>query len=202
MDAKETADIVGTFGLDFAGWFLGVLEGRLEADALKYTKQKRFVFLVFCTLIGATLGSLIPGRPPISERAIVAVTVVALWVFTSIFIHLVCRILRGKGKLDETVLAMLQILAIAYVVSTFLAMIVVFVETTAPRLTTLVSATGLKTPGDIVLFLQFVVLLIYTPVVLKGVHRFQGMFIGLLAGLLAATIAVLLASPVAATGHC
>ncbi len=49
-------------------------------------------------LIGATIGSLIPGRPPIGDRSKTAITVVVVWTIIGVFIHFVCRLFRGKAR--------------------------------------------------------------------------------------------------------
>jgi|SRR5579863_1634765 len=201
-DTKEIAEIIESYGTDFLDWFLSVLFKPLTTGGELYPAKRRFVFLTFCTLIGATIGSLIPGRPPIGDRATVAVTVIALWTFTSVLIHVTCRILRGHGSLNNTILSMLQILAVAYVVSNFVVMLTTSAASLYSPIKAALASVNLSKPGDQILFLQFVILAVYTPFVLTSVHRFQGLLLGSIAGVLAAGIAVLLATPVALSGHC
>jgi hypothetical protein len=202
FDAKDISDFVETYGADFSDWLFGLLTHPFAVAEGAASKGKRLSFLVLATLIGATLGSLIPGRPPIGDRTTVAVTVVALWTFTSVMIHIVCRIFRGKGTLDATVLSMLQILAVAYVFSNLVTMVITSAEAVFPSMRDAMRSSGLDAPGTLILLLQFLMLLVYTPLVLKGVHRFAGLMVGSLVGLLAAGIVILLALPVAASGKC
>lgn len=193
---------VETYGSDFFDWFISLLMKPLSLGADAYSNKKQLLFLVFCALIGATIGSLIPGRPPISERAQTAVVLVAIWTFTSVLIYFACRILRGKGSLEHTVLASLRVLAVAYVVSNTITMLVTMAESTNPQIRGALSATGLTTPGNIILFIQFCMVAVYTPMVLNSVHKFGGLIVGTMLGLLAALIAVLVATPVVSAGGC
>lgn len=202
MGLKDLAQLLETYATDFFAWFFGLLAKPHSAGAEAYSNKKHLLFLVFCALIGATIGSFIPGRPPIGERSQTAVAVVVVWTFTSVMIHLICRLMRGHGSLERTVLSTLQILAVAYVVSNTIAMLVTMAESAIPRIGNSLSATGLKTPGDLILFLQFCMVAVYTPMVLKSVHRFGGFVVGTLVGLLAALIAVIIASPVVAAHGC
>jgi hypothetical protein len=201
LEAKDVAAFVDEYGTGFSDWAFGLLAHPFSINEGGPSKGKRLSFLVLATLIGATLGSLIPGRPPIADRSTVAVTVVALWTFTSVMIHFVCRLFRGKGTLDATVLTMLQLLAVAYVISNFVTMLITSAAAAFPNVHAIVQRTDLE-PGEVILLIQFFVLLIYTPLLLKGVHKFSGHAMGWLIGLLAAGIAVLLAMPVAASGKC
>jgi hypothetical protein len=199
---KDVLELAQTYATDYLAWFLSLLIRPLSTGSDLYSDKQRIVFLLISTFVGATLGSLIPGRPPISDRTTVAVTVVVLWVFTSVLIHVACRVLRGHGTLNNTVLSMLQILAVAYVVSNFLTMLTSFASAAYPPVKAALASTSLANPGNLILSIQFVMLIIYTPFVLSAVHKFQGLIIGALAGLFAACIAILLATPVAASGHC
>jgi hypothetical protein len=201
LEAKDLAAFVDEYGTGFSDWAFGVLAHPFSVNERAESKGKRLSFLVLATLIGATLGSLIPGRPPIADRSTVAVTVVALWTFTSVMIHFVCRLFRGKGTLDATVLTMLQLLAVAYVISNFVTMLITSAAGAFSNVHAIVLRAHLE-PGEIILSIQFLLLLIYTPLLLKGVHKFSGLAMGIVIGFLAAGIAVLLALPVAASGKC
>ncbi len=111
-------------------------------------------------------------------------------------------IVPWKGPLDRTVLATLQILAIGYVMSNSITMLVTMAEAAQPSVARALESTGLKGPGDLILFLQFCIVAIYTPMVLKSVHRFGGLLVGSLVGLVAALIAVMIASPVVVAHGC
>ena len=199
LDAKDIAAFVEKYGGDFLDWFFGILAHPLSVHEREDSRGRHLSFLVLATLTGATLGSLIPGRPPITDRSTVAITVVVLWTFTSVMIHFVCRLFRGKGTLEATVLSMLQILAVAYVISNFVTMLVSSTASAFPNIADFVESVDLE-PGQLILLIQFLILLVYTPLLLKGVHKFSSLAMGCLVGLLAAGVAVLLALPVAASG--
>lgn len=202
VSLKDQTELVETYATDFFTWFFGLLTRPFSVGTEIQSNKRHILFLIFCALIGATVGALIPGRPPISERSRTAVTVVVVWTLIGVLIHFACRLFRGKGSLDRTVLATLQILAVGYVVSNSLTMLITMAETAVPRLASAIGATGLKEPGELILFLQFCIVAIYTPMVLKSVHRFSGLLVGTLVGLVAALIAVLIASPVVMAHGC
>jgi len=202
VSLKDQSELVETYATDFFSWFFGLLTRPFSVGTEIQSNQRHILFLVFCALIGATIGSLIPGRPPISDRSKTAVTVVVVWTLIGILIHFACRLFWGKGSLDRTVLATLQILAVGYVLSNSITMLITMTEAALPRLASALASTGLKGPGDLILFLQFCFVAIYTPMVLKSVHRFAGFFVGTLVGLVAALIAVLIATPVVMAHGC
>jgi hypothetical protein len=202
VSLKDQTELVETYATDFFTWFFGLLTRPFSVGTETQSNKRHILFLVFYALIGATIGSLIPGRPPIGDRSKTAVTVVVVWTFIGVLIHFACRLFRGKGSLDRTVLATLQILAVGYVVSNSITMLITMAEAALPRLASALESTGLKGPGHLILFFQFCVVAIYTPMVLKSVHRFGGFFVGTLVGLVAALIAVLIASPVVMAHGC
>jgi hypothetical protein len=79
--------------------------------------------VLISVLIGASLGALIPNRPPLIDRAEVFVVVALLWMFLSLLVHGVCRILGGREDAGLTMLLMMQALAFAYVASNFLTLL-------------------------------------------------------------------------------
>jgi hypothetical protein len=165
------------------------------------TRSRIYIFLLFSALIGGAVGSIIPDRPPIQERAVVAVTVLILWVFVSLFTHMLCRMMRGKGSPGSTIVAMLQVLALVYVASNFLALLIVSAESTYPAFRKLLAAQGINTPGDVILGIQFLMLLAYVPLTLKSLHGFRGIQ-GIIISLTAASGAILMSSLIWARGGC
>lgn len=153
--------------------------------------------LIISVFVGATVGSLIPDRPPMKDRATVAVVVVMLWLIISLIVHALTRLLRGQGTVTATVMTMSQLLALAYVVSNVFALFAV------SGLHLFYSGKSSVTPGEIILGLQFLILFVYMPFSLHRVHgvaAFGGL--GLMVTCLAAGIAVLLGTMTLAVGGC
>jgi hypothetical protein len=156
--------------------------------------------LIISIFVGATIGAIIPGRPPMKDRATVAVVVLLLWILVSVTVHAIIRVLGGKGSVGATLLAMLQVLALGYVLSNMLTLLVI------SALTSLTSDSPSDLPvrpGTLLLGLQFVIALIYLPFSLHKVHglaAFRGL--GIFVTFLAASIAFVVGALALAAGGC
>jgi hypothetical protein len=153
-------------------------------------------------LIGATLGALIPDRPPIIGRVQIFLILSLLWLFLSLLVHVTCRIFGGREGVGITVTLMMQALAFAYVASNFLTLLAVYLfKFYGPLVTDSVLDFKNVSPGVLILGLQFIVLLYLVPLTVSRAHGFGGakwFLVALCAGLLT----VLLGLPVAAMGGC
>ena len=160
-----------------------------------------FGVLIISALVGATLGALIPGRPPLPERATVAVVVIALWYFTSRVFHSVVRLFGGKAPAIITVRVMMQVLALAYVASNFAVLIVASAATILPALARARTLLGFSS-GEEIVSLQAIVIVLYLPMSIKAAHGVRGVMTAVALSVLAAALAVGLASGLSAVGSC
>lgn len=159
--------------------------------------------LVMSVFVGATIGSIIPDRPPVKDRATVAVVVLMLWVLVSLIVHAIIRMLRGHGSVAATLMTMLQLLALAYVFSNVVALLTVSALQLVSHLSTSTAVTLPIPPGEIILGTQLLMLFIYLPFSLHRVHgiaAFGGL--GLIGTCLVAFVAVLLGTLTMAVGGC
>jgi hypothetical protein len=203
------ADMLGKYGKDYATWLLTVLTGpqgivdkTREINTKGETAQYLLPILIVSIFIGATIGALIPGRPPLQSRATIFCVVSILWVFMSLLVHGVCRMFGGKAAMLMTLSLMIQDLAFVYVASNFLTLIL---SSSAamyqPIHTLLADRLVLSSPGRILLSLQFLLLLYLVPLTVSRAHEFKGYTL-ILVALFAAVFAVSLGMPVLALGGC
>ena len=201
MNIKDLIEIVQSYGLSYIHWFssgilqpsslgdISITSSKANLDHEKENNLKNIsIYLLLSIFIGATIGAIIPGRPPIVGRVIVFVVVICLWFFLSGLFHLICKALGGKGKLKETTLVMVQLLAFAYVISNFFTLIIITSAKTYSIFENFLKNIHINSPGHILLGTQFLFLIIYVPLSLSFLHRFN-ILKRILAGLLAASFA-------------
>jgi TIR domain-containing protein len=158
--------------------------------------------VLISVMIGATIGALIPDRPPLLGRVQIFLVLSLLWLFLSLLVHLTCRLFGGKEGIGTTVTLMMQALAFAYVVSNFLTLLVVVASRYyGPLIPESVLDFKQVSPGVFILGLQFILLLYLVPLTVSRAHSFGGARWFLVA-LCAAALTLLLGLPVAAMGGC
>jgi hypothetical protein len=206
MDLQKVLQFVGTYAKDYGERFFHVLtepaqllENGSRSEGTDRTALS--IFLVASILLGATIGSLIPDRPKLQDRAIIAAVVMCLWLFLSLVVHVVCRLMKGKASAMMTFSAMTQILAMAYVISNFAALLYTACRKAYPRFDVFAHESLFATPGGMLFAIQFTVLLIYIPLTLSSAHEFRG-FKRLIAALIGAGCAILFGYPIFALGGC
>lgn len=180
-DLQAWVDAIRNYAVDYIAWFLrcaGHPSYAAEQAASFSTPGSTAranvpVYILFCILIGATLGLLIPNRPPMKDRAEVAVTVSLLWLLISLLVHFFCRLMQGRGPLVGTVVTMTQMLAVVYVISYFLLLLISSASTMFPQVHFSLVKLGYSRPGDLLLSMQFVMLLVYVPLSIGSVHGFR-----------------------------
>jgi hypothetical protein len=202
-------EMLGKYGKDYATWLLAILTGpqgivdkTRDINAKGETAQYLLPIVIVSIFIGATIGALIPGRPPLQSRATIFCVVSILWVFMSLLVHGVCRMFGGKATMLTTLSLMIQDLAFVYVASNFLTLIL---SSSAamyqPIHILLADRLVLSSPGRILLSLQFLLLLYLVPLTVSRAHEFKGYTL-ILVALFAAVFAVSLGVPVLALGGC
>ena len=164
------------FASTYATWFADTLthasRSPIEFSRSARSKRNLPVVLGISIFIGITLGSVIPGRPPMMERATVFVIILVLWVFYGIILHGLCLVMRGKATIGTTIVVMLQLLAIAYVISNFFTLLLSFAGKTFPIVHEFIEGRA-GGPGTIILVIQLILLCTYIPISLGGANHFN-----------------------------
>ena len=209
FDLKDVISVVQTEITGYAGWFTSALrrpgymaERALEWQAEAVVNKEFLTILVLSAFVGATVGAVIPNRPPLQDRFTVAVVVVLAWLSVSCITHLFVRLLRAHGPVGVTVQAMMQVLALAYVLSAFVGLLVAGARAVVPMFDSWLEewADGIfGEPGAIIVSVQFVVIATYLPFVLGKAHGAKGLVAGtagisVVGASFAALIALLLVS--------
>jgi hypothetical protein len=156
-----------------------------------------YVTLVLSAFIGATLGSLIPNRPALPQRAAVAVLVVAVWYFVALMLHSILRLLRCEVSVGTTTRTAMQLLALAYVAGNFIGLLIASAAGLVPHLQTLLESLRWG-PGSPIVVAQFVMILVYLPLAFKSAFGFRG----ILAGTVGAVISFGISSTLVAQNSC
>ncbi len=159
------------------------------------------IIIVITTMIGITIGSMIPNRPPIQSRAIVFAVVSLLWIFLSLLVHFFCKLLGGKEKTEITMVLMVQNLAFAYVASTFLTLNFVWSFNTYDVTPRDAVKELIENPKSMIFSFQFLLLLYFVPMTVSSAHGFKGIA-WVAVAVFSAVFAVLLGFPVYAQGSC
>jgi hypothetical protein len=212
-DTKDSPDFLTgayeKYGRVYATWSLAMLtspEGIVANSRELNRKRNHAEYLlpiVFVSIfLGAAIGALIPDRPPLLNRASIFVVVAILWIFLSLLVHGVCRLLGGKAEMITTLALMIQNLAFVYVASNFLTLIVSWVALSYPPLGHFLKGRELvSSNGEILFAIQFLMLLYLVPVTVSKAHGFRG-YRWILVAVFAACFAVFFGLPVFSMGGC
>jgi len=208
-DDGGLSGVLDKYGKGYATWLLAILsnpqsivEKTREVNAKGDTAQYLLPVIIVSIFLGATLGALIPGRPPLQSRVVIFCIVSILWVFMSLLVHGICRVLGGKATMLTTLSLMIQDLAFVYVASNFLTLIVSWSAIVyKPIDNLLANRLVLSTPGTILFTLQFLLLLYLVPLTVSRAHEFKGYLLVLVA-LFAAVFAVSFGVPVFSMSGC
>jgi hypothetical protein len=139
---------------------------------------KLLSFLLISIFIGSILNTNIPRRNPAPEFVITLVMVIACWLLFSSLVHVICKVFAGRGSFVQTLSVNLQVLAVIYVLSSFVAFLwgVVITELlsreTGAHWPGLIGETLTQKPIYFYFIVQFVLVLIYLPLANRQVHRF------------------------------
>jgi hypothetical protein len=187
MTFKELFEIATEYGSEHLRWFAKVIFhpielGRAAAawslnakSSTRLALQPRIVvFLLLNAFIGATIGAAIPHRPPIADRATVAVIVVFVWMAISFCVHICCRWFGSKRRLESTTISMMMLLSTVYVLSNLLTFLLVGAGNALAQVDDdSFLSDAFKDPGSIIVLLQFALILALAPLTLRGLHGFS-----------------------------
>ncbi|MEM1182210.1 MAG: YIP1 family protein [Acidobacteriota bacterium] len=138
---------------------------------------KLLAFSALSVLLGTWINSLLPGRRESPENLVVVIFVLFYWFFYTSALHLVCRLLKGRGRYIETVAVSIQVLATLYLVTSCLALI----GAALPGWEMVRNATLFEgvfggeifsDPGSIFFLIHAPLLAVYLSLALKRVHSF------------------------------
>jgi hypothetical protein len=178
-------DYIQAYLLDFSRWFLSSLKNPALigtgvydwAERLNPTQSQIIIFMLFCVLIGYALGLITPYRGPMSALLVIIAATSTMALFVSSMIQCFCLLLGGKGSANRTIFAVMQVLAIIYTISNFSALIFTTILISIPFPYSLPISMGPATAtiplGSIILLVsQFLLISVYIPLSLRGVHNF------------------------------
>jgi hypothetical protein len=201
--------ILEKYGKDYVTWLFAIITDpqsiiakTQDVNGKGEYAQYLLPILIVSVLLGATIGALIPGRPPFQSRAEIFCVVSVLWVFMSLLVHGVCRLFGGKADAPTTILLMIQDLAFVYVASNFLTLLFSWAMLAYhPLHDLLADRLVFSSPGTILFTFQFLLLLYLVPFTVSRAHEFKG-YLLILVAVFAAIFAVSFGLPVFAMGGC
>ena len=146
---------------------------RLAATRGAALSPKLMVFVALSLAIGTLVTNAFPGRqnaPEIIESVVMAGL---WWGASSTIVHVLCRLLRGRGSLESTFSVTLQVFSVVFVLSAFVS----FIVAAGCRSLSLAGTSSaiMDLLSDAALVYQFVsapLLLAYVPASLRPVHGF------------------------------
>jgi len=155
-----------------------VLPSRLDvAYTGPHLNPKLISFVIISIFLGSTINALIPSRKIPPDFIVSAIVVIAIWFIVSCITHGVCKLMRGKGSLVETLSVSLQVIAVLYVISNLATLILGVMVVRMQQLVlvvNLVPGVEFILIGPIVAYflIQLSLLAVYLPIALKYVHGF------------------------------
>lgn len=139
---------------------------------------KLFSFMIISIFLGSTINALIPNRKEGPEFVTSAIIITLSWFTYSTTIHLLCKVLKGRGTYEETLSVSIQLFSVLYLVSSFAALMFAFIVGQSQIQSWVDTARQeaawlIRNPVYIYFFIQFTLLVIYLPFALQRVHRFS-----------------------------
>jgi hypothetical protein len=210
FELKDMIAVVQTELTSYASWFTSAVRSprfmahkAIEWQPEPVVNKEFLTILVVSAFVGATVGSVIPDRPPLKDRFTVAVIVVLAWLLVSSVTHAAVRVLHTHRPIGVTVQAMMQVLALAYVVSCFAGLLVSGVRASLPAFDSWMEDGDFGSPGDVIVIVQFIAILFYLPLVLGAAHGGKGIVAGAAGvGVVGASFAAIISLLLVSTGSC
>lgn len=147
-----------------------------------------FSYVIVSLFFGYTLLRLIPSEEARPEFVSNAIAILVFWFMSAAIIHWCCRRLGGVGKFVDTTSISLQVFATLYVVASAITLALAAVAG-APAIQKLIVEQfvfGLLFADEPVLIyfvVQLILLSVYLPLALRGVHRLRAWHQVVLVGL-------------------
>jgi hypothetical protein len=151
--------------------------GRVETERQLWLHPKLLVYAILSIVLGLMINELIPGREPGPELVASVVIIFIYWLVSGSVLHLVCLVLRGKGKYLETLSVIIQVSATLYVITGFLAFLAALFLV-LPQVAdilekiTIFGRVFTEEPVFVFFLIGTILSVIYVPLSMKPVHRF------------------------------
>jgi hypothetical protein len=135
-------------------------------------------FLLISIFIGSVLNTNVPGRSTAPVFVTTLIIVTGCWLCFGSIVHGICKVFGGRGSLIQTISANLQILGVIYVLSSFVAFLWGVVvgefqlEQTSLYSESSIAQSFIRWPINSYFVAQFILVLIYVPLVNWRVHKF------------------------------
>ena len=148
-----------------------------QTEKQLWLHPKLLIYSFLSIVLGLLINSLIPYRKPGPDITTSVAIIFAYWLAYGSFVHVVCRVLRGRGEYLETLSVFLQVSASLYIVTSFFALLGASLLT-LPEFSFILPkiqlfGTGFADGPVFVFFLTHTILsMIYLPLSMKPVHKF------------------------------
>lgn len=155
-----------------------------------------FVFLIINIVIGYTFNTLIPERKLPSNASFLTIIIVSttLWSLYSIFLHIICSLISGKGTIEQTISILLPLFSVVYVVSSVFGFVCgLLLAGLQDYIIADLDFVNIP-PISIYFCIQFSLLIYYLPMLVKHIYelRMHCLYIvGIFTGLVVVTISIL-----------
>jgi hypothetical protein len=151
--------------------------GHVQTERQLWLHPKLLVYAILSIVLGLLVNALIPGKKPGPELLASVVIIFIYWLVGGSFLHLVCLLLRGKGKYLETLSVTIQVSATLYVINSFLAFLVALLLVLPPVANVVKSIpfyghVFTEEPVFVFYLIGTILSLIYLPLSMKPVHKF------------------------------
>jgi hypothetical protein len=155
----------------------------LQPDDKFRLNPKIFSFIIISIFLGLTISMLVPNRkksPGVLEASVV---IILFWLFYSVLIYLISKILNGKGEFIESISVSLQLFASIYVVCNFITLLwgislsnlgySYFSKLLNYSPFNILPSEVYRSPYHFYFVMQYIILSIYIPIAFKRIHRFK-----------------------------
>ena len=172
----------GVSGIDVSSNVDGLNMGSGNAAGFRLS-PKLLVFAIISVFIGLVLQSQAFNG---EERDLTVTFIMAffLWVMYSIFIHLLCRLFRGKGTFLQTISVSVQLFATIYVCASFIALLVGPLLRPYAYVSIVLGFPEISISLWVYMFAQFILLAVYLPLAIRKIHKLNSLTLWLLLALL------------------
>jgi len=136
---------------------------------------KLFGFMIISIFIGTILNSVVFGQLLSDIFVRNTIIIIMVWFLYSLVIFGVCKILRGQGSFLDSISISLQLLAVIYVISNLALFLwgMFFLPIIYPTVENQFLHMFIYNPVIFYYGIQFLLVLIYLPIALKGIHNFN-----------------------------
>ena len=211
MVINDTLDLVKEYAVDFIDRFLLIIALPWADDKQKHKSKnnrlydekainiKVLIYIILSTVSGASISSLILERTEMLPLISIIITITLIWLLFGVVEYLVCKRLKGKGTLNQTVSIVMSIVSSGYLVSgiiTYLFSVLNFVWGHFLQYNLNIFQLGI-----IDISIQVVFVLIYLPNAIGKIHGFK-LVKSYLVGLFASGLMSIIGFPLFVVGGC